>query len=76
MTSTKPAIDDIATKWHSLTIEETKQSDSGVYICYAVNAVGLSHSNVINMTVEGGMFHVFVNFKVAVCYQLFSSSDK
>ncbi|XP_052081097.1 hemicentin-1-like [Mytilus californianus] len=60
ITSTTPGIDGITTNRPSLTIKETKDSDSGIYICCAINAVGLAQSNNINLTVEGNMNYPFV----------------
>ncbi|CAC5381889.1 unnamed protein product [Mytilus coruscus] len=60
ITSTTPGIDGVTTNRPSLTIKETKDSDSGIYICCAINAVGLAQSNNINLTVEGNMNYPFV----------------
>ncbi|CAC5364617.1 HMCN [Mytilus coruscus] len=60
ITSTTSDIDGITISNPSLTIKETNESDSGIYICYAVNAVGHAHSNTTNLTVEGNMNYPFV----------------
>lgn len=39
----------------SLTILYSTSADSGFYSCFAGNAVGISHSSTINVTVVGGM---------------------
>lgn len=63
ITSTTPGIDGITISKPSLKIKEMRESDSGVYICYAVNAVGHAHSKNINLSVEGSKFHLFIQVR-------------
>lgn len=60
ITSATSGIDGITISKPSLKIKETNESDSGIYICYAANVVGLAHSENITLTVEGSMFDISV----------------
>ncbi|XP_071151132.1 cell adhesion molecule CEACAM1-like [Mytilus edulis] len=61
LTSNNPGIGGSAARKPSLTIKEAKEFDAGIYICFALNAVGLARSNEINLTVEGGMIYQIFN---------------
>lgn len=50
ITSATPGFDGITTNIPSLTIKETNESDSGIYVCYGANIVGLAHSENITLT--------------------------
>lgn len=68
VTSNNPGISGSTARKPSLTIKEAKEFDAGIYICFALNAVGLARSNEINLTVEGGM--IYQIFHVSM-YELF-----
>ncbi|CAC5368999.1 HMCN [Mytilus coruscus] len=53
ITSNSPGIDGARITRPSLTILKAAPSDSGQYICFAVNIAGIGHSNSINLTVLG-----------------------
>lgn len=57
ITSNNPSIDSFTGRKPSLTIKEAKEFDAGIYICFALNAVGLARSKEIQVTVEGGMIY-------------------
>lgn len=56
ITSQSPGIDGVRISRPSLRILKAAPSDSGQYICFAVNIAGTGHSNSINLTVLGGKY--------------------
>ena len=63
ITSETSGIDGATVISPSLTILRTVTSDSGLYTCCAVNAVGIGCSNTTQLTVIGGEF----TYKYIIC---------
>ncbi|XP_063406250.1 roundabout homolog 2-like [Mytilus trossulus] len=56
ITSDYPGLTGNTTMFPSMTIIKAVSSDSGLYICVAVNIVGIGNSDAVNMTVIGGIY--------------------
>lgn len=48
----------------SLTIQTVTTSESGLYTCFATNDIGTGHSELINVTVVGGIYLYLSKFSV------------
>ncbi|CAC5425257.1 HMCN [Mytilus coruscus] len=55
ITSDYPELNGNTTMFPSISILKAVSSDSGLYTCYAVNIVGTGYSDVVNVTVIGGI---------------------